>query len=145
MANVSGMLIPRYSFQFAQTFALLPSRFSCPSPLCHVTIFEFICRLSKMFTRSCLLKQAALYTPASPHCACPPAPFLGQSLCKTCPKFMKEIERERGSESVERGSGAFKCSSCACGRGRGSGAECLHFPEGRLSIEIMALPVQEKC
>lgn len=130
--------------------AFLPPSLPCPS----AASFEFICRLSKMFTRSWLLKAAALHSapPQAPHCPLPNCfhGFLGAKFMQDMPEIHEKAEKKR--RRWGRGCSVFKCSSCAGNAGQvacGSRAGMLHFQDagdgdGGLSIEIMALPVQEK-
>lgn len=97
--QMSGMLIPRYSFQFAQTFSL---PFSPP-----------LCCFIRVYMQIIQDVHAQLVTKGGSSTLCSPPPklptalfptassaFLGQSLCKTCPKFMKK-PRKRGGGGAE--------------------------------------------
>lgn len=92
--------------------------------------FEFICRLSKMFTRSWLLKEAALHSAHPPAHYCP-LPccffgFLGVKFMQDMPEIHEKAEKEMGMRKGRGiGCSAFKCSLCAgnagqvaCGRSR---------------------------
>lgn len=149
--QMSGMLIPRYSFQFAQTFSL---PFSPP-----------LCRFIRVYMQIIQDVHAQLVTkggsstlcsppPQAPHCPLPNCffGFLGAKFMQDMPEIHEKAEKKRKRRG--RGCSAFKCSSCAGNAGQvacGRMAGMLHFQDagdgdgdGGLSIEIMALPVQEK-
>lgn len=153
MANVSGMLILRYSFQFAQTFALPPS-LSFPLPLVlplysqHLRVYMQIIQdvHAQLLAKAGSSIHPSPLTPRIPAMWLPSCAFLGA-------KFMQDMpenhEKERGRESIRgrgREEGAHLNVLHVHVAGAVAGSACtFQRGGGRLSIEIMALPVQEKC